>query len=295
MKRSGLLGSSLAVVLYLAGPGEVRAVEAALAKGSQALVVSETPLVVGGKTLRLAAAGEQFTVLATNAAQGQVFVSLAGPDGKAVVASLPLSSVVAVDSSAGSSVPAGTPLPGAVANPAAAPAPVAGPPKPGADGSYPAVDVAKFFKSDRAAANAHFSGKPLKVSGSVERAEVQVGSDAPVVTFSTAQGLPKIKLQVHPSVSRDPEFYRAGRAASWYFDGWYYTGHRLEFRPSGNGLEARFKYKRTSSSGSSSTYKSWSDWFAILTPGDVLIGNGTCKGLLMDVIVEAAELSRPRR
>jgi hypothetical protein len=291
MKPFRVLGYSLACVLLAGVPGSLIAAEAALAKGSQVLIVAETPLVVAGKTLRAATAGEQFTVLATNAAQGQVFVSTTGADGRAVVASLPLSSVVAVDVSAGSGAPAGTPVPGAAAAPA--PAPVAGPPKPGADGSYPAIDVAKFYKSDRAAANAHFSGKPLKVSGSVERAEVQVGSDAPVVTFSTAQGLPKIKLQVHPSVSRDADFYRGAKASSWYYDGWYYTGHRLEFRPAGNGLEARFKYKRTYSSGS--TYKAWSDWFAILTPGDILTGHGTCKGLLMDVIVEAAELSRPAR
>ena len=261
-------------------------------KGSQVLVVAETPLVAAGKTLRSASVGEQFTVLATNVAQGLVFVSLTGADGKAVVATLPLAKVATVDSA----VPQGTPA-GSVPAASAAPAPAAGPPQPGASGAYAAIDVARFFKADRAAANAHFTGKPIKVSGSVERAEVQVGSDAPVVTFGTAQGLPKIKLQTHPSVSRDPEFYRGARASNWYYDGWYHYGHRLEFRPTGNGLEARFKYKRSysSSGGSSSTYKAWSDWFAILTPGDFLTATGTCKGLLMDVIVEAAEFSRPAR
>jgi hypothetical protein len=287
-------------LLILAG-GELLADAPIFAKGSQALVVAETPLIAGGKTVRLASAGEQFTVLATNAAQAQIFVSFPGADGKPVVASLALANVVPVDSGSPSGTPPPTvaPAPAApiAAAPAATPPPpvVASPPQPGADGSYAALDVAKFFKADRAAANAHFTGKPLKVSGSIERAEVRVGSDAPVVTFATANGMPRIKLQVHPSVSRDSEFYRGARAASWYYDGWYYYGHRLEFRPAGNGLEARFKYKRTYSSGSgSSTYRAWSDWFAILTPGDILTGQGTCKGLMMDVIVEAAELSRPR-
>jgi hypothetical protein len=294
----------------LAEAGVVAAEDPLPVKGSQVLLLTEAPLLAAGKTVRLASSGEQFTVLATNAAQGLVFVSLTGPDGKAVVASLPLANVVPVDASPDSSTPApATPaasVPPAPANPAPAaaaatpappPAQPGGPPKPGLNGVYDAVDVARFFKADRAAANAHFSGRALKVSGSVERAEVQVGSDAPVVTFTTAAGLPKIKLKVHPSVSRDSEFYRGARAMGWYYDGWYHYGHRLEFRAAGSGLEARFKYKRTysSSSGGSSTYKSWSDWFSILTPGEVVIANGTCKGLLMDVIVEAAELSRPPR
>lgn len=299
------LSRSLAVLLALTGAGQLLAEEPVFAKGSQALLVTETPLVAAGKTVRVASAGEQFTVLATNAAQGQIFVSLRGADGKAVVAALPIANVVPVDAGSASATPPApvAPAPAPVSAPAPAPvaaapqASVSGPPQPGADGSYAALDVAKFFKSDRAAASAHFSGKPLKVRGSIERAEVQVGSDSPIVIFSTAHGLPRIKLQVHPSVSRDAEFYRGARAYNWYYDGWYYTGHRLEFRPSGNGLEARFKYKRTYSysSGSSSTYKAWSDWFAILTPGDVLTANGTCKGVMMDVIVEAAELSRPPR
>lgn len=263
------------------------------AKGSQVMVVVETPLISAGRTLRTAEAGAQFEVLATNATQQQVFVSVPTTGGARVVASLPLSSVVVVD---GGAAPGQTPgqNPGTSAPVASAP-PAAGPPQPDASGAYAAIDVARFFKQDRAAANAHFNGKPLKVRGSVERAEVRVGSDAPVVIFGTAQGLPKIKLEVHPSVSRDREFYRGASAISWYYDGWYSLGHKLEFRPSGNGLQARFKYKRTHSysTGGTYTYRATSDWFAILTPGDVLTASGTCKGMLMDVIVEAAELSRP--
>lgn len=277
-------------------------------QGSQIMLVAESPLTAVGQTVRMAPAGAQFQVVATNAAQGTVFVSIVGADGKKVMASLPLANVVVVDSAPATADP--SPAPAAPAPPApvqpsptprtvaqsAAPLPTPSPanlaPKPDASGAYAAMDVAKFFKADRAAANAMFSGKPIKVLGSIERAEVQVGSDAPIVLMATSQGLPKIKLQVHPTVSRDREFYRGGRG--WYYDGWYTYGHKLEFRPTNGGLEARFRYKRTSSStyGGSSIYRAWSDWFPILTPGDVLTANGTCKGLMMDVIVEAAELNR---
>lgn len=276
-------------------------------QGSQILLVTESALSAGGKTIRMAPAGAQFKVVATNAAQGVVFISVVGNDGKSTMASIPIANVVVVDGGqpAATASPAPAPVapvsqpvgqPPAPAPSQAAPAPAqpaASAPKPGPDGCYDAVAVAQFFKADRAGANAQFSGRPLKVKGSVERAEVRVGSEAPIVILGTAQGLPKIKLQVHPAISRDREFYRMG--VNWYYDGWYGYGHRLEFRPANNGLEARFKYKRTySSSGYSGTYKAWSDWFAIFTPGDIIVGEGTCRGLMMDVIVEAADISRPR-
>ncbi len=296
---------ALLALLALRGIAGLPAQDAPLpAQGSQIMLVAESPLVAAGKTVRMAPAGAQFQVMATNAAQGQVFVSIVGAEGKKVMASLPLASVVVVDSappaaSRPSPPPAAPAQPASVppvvarpAGPQPAPPLAAVPPKPNANGAYTAIDVAQFFKADRAAANAMFSGRPLKVHGSIERAEVQVGSDAPVVLMATRQGLPKIKLQVHPVVSRDRDFYRGGRG--WYYDGWYSYGHKLEFRPLNGGLEARFRYKRTSSStyGGSSIYRAWSDWFPILTPGDVLTASGTCKGLMMDVILEAAELSR---
>ncbi len=270
-------------------------------QGSQIMLMAESPLSSGGQTIRMAPAGAQFQVVATNAAQGTVFVSIVGAEGKKVMASLPLANVVVVDAAAESSpTPAAMPPPPPptsspiAAKPVAPPAtePALSAPKPDASGAYAAMDVAKFFKADRAAANAMFTGRSLKVRGSIERAEVQVGSDAPIVLMTTSQGLPKIKLQVHPTVSRNRDFYRGG--AGWYYDGWYSYGHKLEFRPANGGLEARFRYKRTSSStyGGSSIYRAWSDWFPLLTPGDVLTASGTCKGLMMDVILEAAELDR---
>jgi len=254
------------------------------AQGSHVMLVSETPLVVAGKILRAAPAGERFEVVATNSGQNQVFVSVAGADGKKGVAALPLANVVAVDASA----------PATAATPAPPSAQQAAAPQPDAQGAYSALDVARFFKADRPAATAQFSGKPLKIQGTVERASTQVGSDGPIVIFATEPGLPKIKALVQPSVSGDREFYKSAVLRNWYYDGWYGSGHKLEFRPAGNGLDARFRYKRTTSSSSgSSTFKSWSDWFPIFTPGDVLTANGTCKGLMMDVIIEAAEIGRP--
>jgi hypothetical protein len=287
--------------------------DAAPQQGSQVLLVTESPLTAGGKTVRMAPAGAQFKVVATNSSQGVVFVSIVGNDGKSTMASIPIANVVVVDGgqpaataspapaapapAAPVSQPVGrppAPAPTQAVAPAPAPAPsAASVPKPGPDGCYEALAMAQYFKADRTGAHAQFAGKPLKIKGSVERAEVQVGSDAPIVFLGTAQGLPKIKLQVHPSISRDREFYRMG--LNWYYDGWYGYGHRLEFRPANNGLEARFKYKRTySSSGYSGSYKAWSDWFPLFTPGDIIAGEGTCKGLMMDVIIEAADISRPR-
>lgn len=300
---------ALVALLSFGGTAELFAQDAPLpSQGSQIMLVAETPLSAAGKTVRMAPAGAQFQVVATNAAQGTVFVSIVGTEGKKVMASLPLANVVVVDSApatAGSSPSPAAQVPPVAAQPSPAPPVVAQPvapqptpppaataPKPDASGAYAAMDIAQFFKADRAAANAMFSGKPIKVLGTIERAEVQVGSDAPVVLMSTRQGLPKIKLQVHPTVSRNRDFYRGGQG--WYYDGWYSYGHKLEFRPTNGGLDARFRYKRTSSStyGGSTTYRAWSDWFPILTPGDALTANGTCKGLMMDVIVEAAELDR---
>jgi hypothetical protein len=308
MARPEILRRVLPAVLIAASAGLLHAQDTAMpGPGSRIMLATETPLVSSGKTVRVAPAGAQFQVAATNAGQGQVFVSVTNAEGKTVMASLPLANVVVIDSPDASASPAPEPqapaqsvsvspaAPVPAAPPAPAPVTQAGPPQAAADGSYQAIDVARFFKADRAAATAHFSGKPLKVNGSIERAEMQVGSDSPIVILSTAQGLPKVKLNVHPSVSRDREFYRRASALSWYYDGWYHTGHKLEFRPASKGLEARFKYKRSysSSSGSSATYKSWSDWFPLLTIGDVLTARGTCKGVLMDVIVESAELARP--
>lgn len=242
------------------------------------MLTVESALVVGGKQIRLAPMGERFEVIATDSAKGLVFVSTTGTDGKKVMVSLPLANVAVVDAV------------NAVAQAAGA-VPQSAIPQPDAQGVYASLDVAKYFKADRAAAAALFGGKPLKVRGAIERASTPVGSDSPVVYFATAQGLPKVKLQLLPAISNNREFYGDGFASHWYYYGWYGSGHRLEYRAAGKGLEARFRYKY----GGNATSKAVGDWFPIFTPGDRLIAEGTCKGLMMDVVIEGADMSRDKR
>ncbi len=236
----------------------------------QGILTAPAALLVNGKPPRQLEAGQAVTVLGRKSSTQEVIVRVE-TGGETLVGFLPASAVTSVDGP-GAQAPSPAPAPAAIAPPAAAPATL------DLTATLSAQDVASFFDTRRDDGAAMFTGKTVKIQGVLEKAELGNGTGGqrvPILYFQTAKGLPRVKVQLSPTVSGDSRFYQQFRnmLPDWW---WGYSNRSVEFRASGlDTVEARAvynaSYQSTYSDGSSyrSKYKSNSPWFKIFGPGSV--------------------------
>lgn len=261
--------------------------EAEMKAGSSGILTTQSPLTMNGQTLHTLEAGQPVTILGEKAASQEAVVSVQLPSGEKVVGMLPQSVIVIVDAAPAAAAPASAPV---AAAPTPTPAPIVAP---DLTKVLSPLEIAEYFKKDRAAASALFAGKRVKVSGMMDRAQLETqssgGDKIPVLLFKTAQGIPKVKVRLSPSVANGDTFFQKFKSSlpDWW---WGYASRSIDFRMSGmDQIQARAVYDRsyrtTSSYGYSSTtrYKSNSDWFTIFAPGEHIEVEATFQGLYMDV------------
>ncbi len=264
--------------------------------GSAAITTAASSITVNGKPVGTVEAGQSVTVLGVQASARQAAVSYQPASGPKVVGLVSLDNLIAIDGSAVNTPP---PAPGAavvpaVAKPAAA---VAAAVIPSLDlaTTLEAINVAKLFKADKAAAKVKCEGQRVKVKGIIDRLDLDTGSsggDMPILFLRSASGLPRLKVKLSNSLNSNDVFFRRYNASipSWW---WSYRDRSLDFKLAGLDeiqVRAVYRYSNTTrwSDGSSSISRSRSSssWFTIFKVGEPVSIEATCKGLYMDVEFE---------
>lgn len=259
---------------------------AELAVGASGILIAGSPLTMNGQNLHSLESGQSVTILGLKADSKEAVVSVVLASGQKLVGMLPQSALIAVDTPAtqtvNASVPAAPPpQPAAVAAPALDVSKV-----------LTSVEIAQAFKTDREAAKQLFTGKRIKISGVLESASLETqstgGNKIPVLSYRTAQGLPRVKVRMSPSVANGDAFFQKFR--SHIPDWWWGASRNIDFRMNGTDqVQARAVYDRsyrtTYSDGYSSTtrHKTNTDWFTIFGPGEPINVEATFHGLYMDV------------
>lgn len=202
-----------------------------------------------GALLRNGDAGENFRIVGVNSQTKTVLISVPDQTGNVRVASVPEANVAAVDAATptveGSSVP------------------------------IEAVELARQFKTDRAAAQKAYTGKELIIKGTIERFETMGGvatGTGPIFFLTTGAGLPKVRIALIPGLSNDTSYRRSVR---W----WIYVERRASFRIIDDTLQAR-------------QYTNRGEFITLLTKGQPVTIRGTCSGMMMDVRIDSAQLLR---
>jgi len=268
---------------------------AEITPGSAAITTAASPVTVNGKPVGTVAAGQSVTVLGVQASARQAAVSYQPASGPKVVGLVSLDNLIAID---GPAVNTPAPAPGAAVVPTVAQTTAAvAAALPVLDLATPqeSIQVAKFFKADKAAAKEKCEGQRFKVKGIIDRLDLDTGSgggDMPILFLRSGTGLPRMKVKLSNSLNSNDIFFRRYQSSipDWW---WGYRDRSLDFRMSGlNEIQVRAVYRYTNttrwSDGTSSISRtrSNSSWFTIFKVGEPVSIEATCKGLYMDVEFE---------
>jgi hypothetical protein len=284
--------TAIAFLFSLATDGR----SAEVAAGGSAVAVSAAPITTNGRVVGTVEAGHSVSVLGVQNATRQAVVSYQGPNGTKLVGLVALENLIAVDGGATPQAASPTttaPFVPSTAAAAATPAPAAT-----LDLSqiHDATDVARFFKTDKAAAKEKCEGQRVKFKGVIDKVDLDTatsGGDMPILVLKTASGLPRLKIKLSNSLATNDAFFQRYNSSipSWW---WGYGGNRaIDYRLAELKeiqVRAVYRYNNTTrwSDGTSTVSRSRSNspWFTIFKVGEPVSVEGTCKGLYMDVEFE---------
>jgi len=155
------------------------------------------------------------------------------------------------------------------------------------ESSVEAQKLAVDFKDDPKAANLRYFGKRLTITGEIARI---TPSDNPAnvafVYLNTGNGLPGIKVELNRMKS-----YTAKTTSGFY----YTEKNGFELRVNNNStLEVRSHETHTSTHPYYYNHSSVQngDWCPVITKGEVIKIQGTCKGRSVDVILSNSDLEK---
>jgi len=291
-KNKGRTPLVYAFALWALSAGLLHA--AGLAPGSTVVVIAQSELKHRGETVRTANAGESLKVVGMNAASGEVMVLVPGAnDAGNIVATLPADHVAPVDAG-GDSKPR-------IAEAAPSMTPAIQP----SNGYVEAIELATNFKNDKPAAIAAYSKGKVKITGVVDRIEMDPGSLSStasiLITLKTAPGLPRIKAKLTSRISNDKEFYRRPNFNGYWGYSWWENG-KIEFRVDKyTSLLARIVYISNYNHSTcyngvyynnsyTENYRREGQWFNLISQGEEVFLDGMLNGMFMDIMINNAEL-----
>ncbi len=258
------------LLLFVLAIAALPSIRAELAAGSSGILIAGSPLTMNGQTLRTLEAGQAVTVLGVKAETKEAVVSVLISSGEKIVGMLPQDKIVVVDGTV-----AGT-------------APQAAAPTLDLKKTLEAEEIARFFKTDLAAAKKLCENKRIKIRGVIDRLDMDRAAsgvgDMPIVYLRTAPGLPRVKIKVSNTVASNQAYFRKFNA---YLPGWWwgYSNRALDCRLiNSSELQARAVYR------GSGGYKSSTQWFTLFKADEPIAIEAQCKGLYMDVAFEAGHL-----
>lgn len=265
---------------FLIGTGMLTVPQVAYSQ-TPAILVESAEVVMDGKSLAKVNAGQAVSIIGERPQSLETLIMFKDANNEQITGLVPSKALVITN-------PAETPAP----TPTPAPQPTATP-EPEFSQVQKSADLAKRIKGDRTLVTA-LLGRNIKVSGKIDKVDIASmssggGSKIVCIYLGSGADLPRIKVQLSPSISNNDAFFEAFRKylPSWW---WTRTNRNIDFRmASRDQIQGRAVWQTSSqtthSSGytSSSTSKNNSDWFPIFTVGDQITLEGTFSGYRLDI------------